>query len=83
MISNAITGVSVMGAKEGTILQQGVVRSDPEVSEEPMAAGPASLHITNPSLLHNGRAFQASRQSCNRRFPMMRQRECGRLGYTR
>jgi len=38
MISNAITGVSVMGAKEGTILQQGVVRSDPEVSEEPVVA---------------------------------------------
>ena len=35
MISNTTTGVSVMEATQGTILQQGVVRPDPEVSEKP------------------------------------------------
>jgi len=35
MITNTTTGVSVMEAKQGTILQQGVVRPDPEVSEKP------------------------------------------------
>lgn len=35
MITNTTTRVSVMEAKQGTILQQGVVRPDPEVSEKP------------------------------------------------
>jgi len=35
MITNTTTGVSVMEAKQRTILQQGVVRPDPEVSEKP------------------------------------------------
>lgn len=34
MITNTTTGVSVMEAKQGTILQQRVVRPDPEAPEK-------------------------------------------------